>query len=115
MPSDSKRTDAQQDIAVAGTFPASDPPAGTADAGNRAVPPQEMMGRHAAPPPADAVTLRRRFPTNEAAKLALEGLVRDAPIDRDCATMEEQAGEVELRIVSPPGDAARLRALLARA
>jgi hypothetical protein len=115
MPSDrDRRTDEEQDIAVAGTFPASDPPAGTADNGARAVPPEQMLGGRAAPP-ADAVTLRRRFPSNEAAKLALEGLVRDAPLDRDCAELERQGEEVELRIFAPPSDAARIRALLARA
>ncbi len=103
-----------QDIAVAGTFPASDPPAGNAESGARAVPPQEMMGG-GRPLAEDAVTLRRRFPSAEAAKLALEGLVRDAPLDRRTAEMSPEGGEVELRIAAPPADAPRLRTLLARA
>ncbi len=113
MASDTKH-DHQQDIAVAGTFPASDPPAGTLENGARAVPPQEMMGGGRAAT-GDAVTLRRRFPDAEAAKLALEGLVRDAPLDRRCAEMNPEGGEVELRIAAPPADAERLRTLLARA
>jgi hypothetical protein len=115
MASDTDRgRDEQQDMAVAGTFPASDPPAGTGESGSRAVPPQEMMGG-AHRVAGDAVTLRRRFPDAEAAKLALEGLVRDAPLDRRAAEMSPEGGEVELRIAAPPADEARLRDLLARA
>jgi hypothetical protein len=115
MPADlDQRTDRQQDIAVAGTFPASDPPAGTADNGARAVPPQDLM-KTQAPEMPDAVTLRRTFPSAEAAKLALEGLVRDAPLDRTLAEFGESQGGVELRISAPPADAPRLRALLAKA
>jgi hypothetical protein len=113
MPPDRKR-DATQDATVAATFPASDPPSGTGEQGTRAVPPQEMM-RHDHPPLRDAVVLRRRFPDTESAKLALEGLVRDGPLDRDCAELQHEGAEVELRASVPPQDAARLRVLLARA
>jgi hypothetical protein len=116
MPSDTrKRRDSDQDAAVAESFPASDPPATTAgETHARAVPPQEMMGaRHK--PPFDAVTLRRRFPTTEAAKLALEGLVRDGPVDRDCAELVPQGREVELLVHVSEEDCHRIRGLLAHA
>lgn len=113
--SDPRHRDQIQDVAVAGTFPASDPPAGTAESGARAVPPEEMMraGSHA--PVRDAVTLQRRFADGEAAKLALEGLVRDGPIDRRCAEIHPGASGAELRIQAPAADADRLRKLLAEA
>lgn len=115
MPSDRKAPgDTRQDATVADTFPASDPPAGTGESGARAVPPQEMMGQGQAPVPG-AVTLRRSFPDTESAKLALEGLVRDGPLDRDSAELHHEGPQVELRVSAPPGDAERLRGLLARA
>ncbi|WP_270937725.1 hypothetical protein [Falsiroseomonas oryzae] len=115
MPSDRRdQDDAQQDIAVAGTFPASDPPSNTGERGTRAVPPGEMLGGKHAPVPG-GVMLKRRFPSAEAAKLALEGLVRDGPVDRDAAELHPEGEAVELRLVAPPGDAERLRVLLARA
>jgi hypothetical protein len=116
MPSDTrKRRENAQDSAVAESFPASDPPATTrGETHARAVPPQEMMGtRHK--PPFDAVTLRRRFPTTEAAKLALEGLVRDGPVDRDCAELVPQGREVELVVHVSEEDCHRIRGLLAHA
>jgi hypothetical protein len=116
MPSDTRKgRDRAQDTAVAQSFPASDPPATTAgETHARAVPPQEMMGtRHR--PPHDAVTLRRRFPTTEAAKLALESLVRDGPVDRDCTELAPQGQEVELVVHVAEEDCHRIRGLLAHA
>lgn len=105
----------KQDAEVAGTFPASDPPAfmGTEDSA-RAVPPESIMERphHV---PYDAVTLRRRFPSQEAAKLALEAMVRDGPVDRGCAELAAIGREIELRLKVPEDDCHRLRALLAHA
>jgi len=105
----------EQDMAVEETFPASDPPAkmGT-EAGPRAVPADELMAaKH--PAPFDAVTLRRRFSTTEAAKLALEGLVRDGPVDRHNAELKQIGKEIELSLKVPPEDCHRLRGLLAHA
>ncbi|MGG5823678.1 hypothetical protein [Falsiroseomonas sp. HW251] len=105
----------KQDAAVAETFPASDPPAsmGT-EGGARAVPPEHMMDQHH-PAPFDAVTLRRRFPSQEAAKLALEAMVRDGPVDRHCAELSAIGREIELRLKVPEEDCHRIRALLAHA
>jgi hypothetical protein len=114
MPSDTKR-ERDLDAAEANSFPASDPPATMGGEGStRAVPPQTMMAAHRRPP-CDALTLRRRFPTTEAAKLALESMVRSGPVDRDTAEMSPLGREVELRILAQPEDCQRLRGLLARA
>jgi hypothetical protein len=110
-----QQRDRDQDAAVADTFPASDPPSGTGERGARAVPPQDLMRSDRAPASGDTVTLRRRFPDTESAKLALEGLVRDAPIDRDCAGLQPEDGGVELHIAAPRADADRIRGLLDRA
>lgn len=112
MPSDRKtRRNADQEISVTDSFPASDPPSGTCESGTRAVPPDELIG-HAHPPRGNAVTLRRRFPDHESAKLALESLVRAGPPDPDDAELRQADGGVELRIIARPADAERLRALL---
>jgi hypothetical protein len=105
--------DAAQDAAVAGTFPASDPPASMASGAARAVP-AESMTRQPAPVPG-AVTLRRDFAEAEAAKLALEGLVRDGPVDRAATAIRQAGSGCELVIQAPPEDADRLRRLLAAA
>jgi hypothetical protein len=116
MPDETRKTkERAQDRAVAETFPASDPPASMGGEGHtRAVPPEEMMGtRHQRL--RDAVTLRRRFPTTEAAKLAIEGVVRDGPVDRSCTEMVAKDHEVEVLLHVPEEDCHRIRGLLARA
>jgi len=110
-----RKQDARQDIAETDSFPASDPPASMGgEGGTRAVPPQRMMDRRR-PVAADAVMLRRRFPSTEAAKLALESLVRDGPLDRGAADLVAIGREIELCIAADPDDVHRLRGLLARA
>jgi hypothetical protein len=109
-------SDLSQDTAAADSFPASDPPASMGgEAGARAVPPAQMMDRPHRAPAADAVTLRRRFPSAEAAKLALEALVREGPLERCAAECVHLGREVELRIAADPDDVHRLRGLLAHA
>jgi hypothetical protein len=115
MPDRKSDAEKEQDQAVADTFPASDPPATMGgEGGTRAVPPAEMMDRRRTPS-ADAVTLRRRFPSTEAAKLALESLVRDGPVDRGNTELVRIGKEIELRLCTDPEDAHRLRGLLAHA
>jgi hypothetical protein len=101
--------DRKADEAVKETFPASDPVASTGTNGSRAVPPERMMGDAA--PIASAVTLHRRFDTAEAAKLALEGLVRDGPIDPRHAEISPDA-PTTLRIQVAREDEDRIRKLL---
>ena len=98
---------ANVDSGVTDTFPASDPVAATATQGARAVPPEELM--RDAPPTPDAVTLRRHFPDAEAAKLALEALVRAAPLDRACTEITDGT---ELRLRVARADASRIDGLL---
>lgn len=113
MPANRKRDsqrEAGQDEAVAETFPASDPPASMSGGGSRAVPAAELFEHAEAVP--GAVTLRRRFHDADAAKLALESLVRAGPVDRDIATIHTEGGEAELRVDVPPENADRIRSLL---
>lgn len=114
MPDDKKTkaaSNAAQDVAVADSFPASDPPASTADSGARAVPPEQMMEQSHQEVPG-AITLRRRFGDREAAKLAREAIVRDGPVDPHCAELKDAQGGCELIIKVPAADAPRLRELL---
>ncbi|MBX9698352.1 MAG: hypothetical protein K2X74_02890 [Acetobacteraceae bacterium] len=105
-PSPERKTE----IAARDTFPASDPQAQATTKGVRAVPPESLMADDAvaAGIPADAATLRQDFPDAESAKLALERLVREAPLDRRCA--ELSGAELVLRV--PRADAPRVEALL---
>jgi hypothetical protein len=81
----------------------------TASQGARAVPVERMMAEDEGhQPAADAATLTQRFPDAESAKLALEAMVREGPVDRHCA--ELHGAELVLRV--PRADAARLEALL---
>jgi hypothetical protein len=105
--------DRKTDEEVVETFPASDPVATTATAGARAVPAQDMVEQKAPAMP-DAVTLHRSFPDAESAKIALEGLVRDGPVDRRLAAITNDNG-VALRLDVPANDAERIRGLLERA
>jgi hypothetical protein len=108
-----RKGDARQDEAVRETFPASDPPASMASGSARAVPPQELIDHpHAVP---GAVTLQRRFPDTEAAKLALEAMVRQGPVDRAAAEIRHADGGAELRLQVPAENAERIRALLTKA
>jgi len=101
--------DRKTDEAVIETFPASDPAAVTATTGNRAVPPQDLAG--APTPIPDAVVLRRRFDDAEAAKIAFESLIRQAPVDPAHAEISHADG-VELRLRVARGDAPRIQKLL---
>jgi hypothetical protein len=99
--------DSNVEAAVRDTFPASDPVANTASQGARAVPMERLMAEEEGRP-ADAATLTQRFPDAESAKLALEAMVREGPVDRHCA--ELHGAELVLRV--PRADATRLEALL---
>lgn len=103
-------TDAKADEAVKETFPASDPVAITGTRGARAVPVEELMAEPAQAP-VSAATLQRSFATAEEAKLALEGLVRDGPIDRRLAEITGE-GPAELVVQVAANDQDRIRKLL---
>lgn len=95
---------------VVDSFPASDAPSGTATQGARAVPPEAMMGG-GKKEARDSVTLTRRFPDAETAKLALENLVRAVPLDRDRTELSTGAVH-ELRLRVPRDDAGRVDEML---
>lgn len=99
-----KAADRDLERAVIDSFPASDPISESATQGPRAVP---ITDPPATPMP-DAARLSRRFPDAEAAKLALENLVRAVPLDRAATTME--GSTLHLRV--PRDDAARVETLL---
>lgn len=104
------------DQAVEETFPASDPTTAGSLQGARAVPPEEMMHAAEAQPaaPADAVTLRHRFRDAAAAKLALEALVREGPIDRRLAELSPEGDGAAISVTVPREDTDRIGDLLRR-
>ena len=110
--------DRNVEAAVRDSFPASDPPAPTAAQGVRAADPEALARDDAGPPatPWDAVRLTQTFPSLEAAKLALETLVREGPIDRRCAEIRHDGpgGGAMLELTVPQADRSRLEALLRR-
>ena len=102
------------EAAVEGTFPASDPMGTVASQGARAVPPEELMREGGSKPPSDAATITAKFDSAEAAKLALETLVRDGPVDRSCAEIERGEGAATVRVSVPRADEQRLGEMLRR-
>lgn len=108
-------TEKDVETAVQDTFPASDPVSNTVSQGSRAVPPEAMMEREGSKPPAaqDSANFTMRFKDHEAAKLALETLVREGPIDRRCAEFEP-AGGAALKITAPSAEVERFKELLHR-
>jgi hypothetical protein len=107
--------DRNVETAVEGTFPASDPMSTIASHGARAVPAEEMMPQGAAPAPqGNAATLTGRFDSAEMAKLAVEALVRDGPIDRRCAEIGQEGDAATVRLTVPAADRQRLEEMLNR-
>ena len=106
--------DENVEAAVEGTFPASDPMATIASQGARAVPPEELMHASDTKPHGDTVALSARFDSLESAKLAVEALVRDGPVDRRCAEVEPAGGAATVRLSVPEADRQRLGDMLQR-
>jgi ElaB/YqjD/DUF883 family membrane-anchored ribosome-binding protein len=95
------------------SFPASDPLASTAAVGTRAVDPAELMAREGGSGTVGgAAMVVARFPDQEAAKLALERLVREVPLDRRAATLRSGDGGVVLELAVAEADAARVGGML---
>ncbi|MDN3563462.1 hypothetical protein ACFQY5_09120 [Paeniroseomonas aquatica] len=107
-------SDANVEAGVEQTFPASDPVSSTTSQGSRAVPPEEMMHPAGSKPAAqgDSVTISLPFPDQETAKLALETLVREGPVDRRSAEIVAEGSGACLHVVVPKADAERLKAKL---
>ncbi|GAA0589827.1 hypothetical protein GCM10009416_30460 [Craurococcus roseus] len=113
-----ERTDRTPDnnveAAVEGTFPASDPMGTVASQGARAVPMDELMRGGGDKPQSGTATLTARFDGMESAKLAVEALVRDGPVDRGCAEFERAGDAATVRLAVPQADKQRLEEMLHR-
>jgi hypothetical protein len=101
------------DEGVRETFPASDAVADTPTQGARAVPPERMMeaGRGGFED-TGTVTVTARFKDQEAAKLAVETMVRDGPIDRRRAEIRSSDDAVLVQVAARPDEAGRVREML---
>jgi hypothetical protein len=106
--------DRSSHTAVPDTFPASDPMATTAAVGSRAADPAALMDARGEVEVRDAATVVARFPDQERAKLALEGLVRDVPLDRRCGTISSDGGQATLTVTAPGADTGRVVEVLRR-
>ena len=102
------------EAAVEGTFPASDPTGNEASSGARAVPPEEMMHASGSKAHDHTASITARFGSMENAKLAVEALVRDGPVDRRCAQVERGDDAATVRISVSESDKARLGEMLER-
>ena len=99
--------------AVPDSFPASDPVATTPAVGVRAVELGEMLEETPPPEPLDATPLIARFADTVTAKLMVEKLVRQVPLDRRCTSITEQeGGAVLLEITAAGHDLGRVRKML---
>ncbi|WP_207540943.1 hypothetical protein [Sabulicella rubraurantiaca] len=90
--------------AVPDTFPASDPVAATPAVGTRAADMTEMMDASDKSNVADPTMVSARFQDHVTAKLAVEKLVRDLPLDQRCATLSEEGGKTTLEITLSKSD-----------
>lgn len=97
------------------SFPASDPLAETPLGGARAVPASEMLAESPMPPTEDCATVTARFRDREAAKLAVEQIVREGPIDRRCTEIRPGDDTVTVEVRAPRAEAERIGALLRKA
>ncbi|MCK8786473.1 hypothetical protein M0638_19025 [Roseomonas sp. NAR14] len=113
--SDHKSTrSAEQKVetAVVDTFPASDPSSATAAAGSRAVDPADMMHAAGSQPEGATSPVAARFPDREAAKLAVEKVVREGPLDRRRAEITTDDDGAVVEVQATPADAHRVADLL---
>lgn len=102
--------------ALLDTFPASDPVTPRTESGARAVPVGEMLAEGEAKPevPAGAVPYTFAFADKEKAKLALEKVIRDLPLDRRYATLEGDEGKATLHVFAQAADRDRLAEMVDR-
>ncbi len=98
--------------AVPDSFPASDPVGTTAAVGSRAMDPAELMHPQVKVEIRDAATVVARFPHQEGAKLALERLVREIPLDRRGASIRCGDDGATLEVVAPGADTERIAQML---
>ena len=102
------------EAAVEGTFPASDPMGTIASQGARAVPAEDLLHSRDSKPQGGTAAVTARFDGMESAKLAVEALVRDGPVDRRCADVERAGDAATVRIAVPQADRQRIEEMLRR-
>ncbi len=102
------------EAAVEGTFPASDPMSTSGSQGARAVPAEDLLHGRDSKPQGGTAAVTARFDGMESAKLAVEALVRDGPVDRRCAEVEPAGGAATVRLSVPQADQERLGDMLRR-
>ena len=98
--------------AVPDTFPASDPVAATPAVGVRAEPVADLMESSAPPEVLDPAKVTAHFANHVTAKLAVEKLVRDVPVDRRCATLSDKGDRVMLEVTSSKSNVDRVTEIL---
>jgi hypothetical protein len=99
--------------AVPDSFPASDPVATTPAVGVRAMELGEMLEETPPTEPVDATPLTVRFTDTLTAKLMVEKLVREVPLDRRYTAISEEAGGAAvLEITAAGADLGRIRKML---
>lgn len=98
--------------AMPDSFPASDPVATTPAVGVRAMALAEMQPDESKLDIVDPATSTARFPDHVTAKLAIEKLVRDIPLDRRCTDLVEFAGGFVLSVTASRPDRERIQEIL---
>ena len=92
------KADRSVKAAVPDTFPASDPLAATPAVGVRAAGMAEMLDASEELQVSDPTRVAAQFPDHVTAKLAVERLVREAPLDRRSAVLSEEGEGTRLEI-----------------
>ncbi|MBX9751503.1 MAG: hypothetical protein K5Q68_18085 [Roseococcus sp.] len=98
--------------AVPDSFPASDPVATTPAVGVRAMDVTEMMPATEKPEVRHPIHLTARFEDSVTAKLAVEKLVRDIPLERACTELSEEGDKTLLEVTTTRTDVERVTTIL---
>jgi hypothetical protein len=98
--------------AVPDTFPASDPAATSPVVGSRMEDMAAMLAASDELQVRDPTTVTAHFPDAVTAKLAVEKLVRDIPLDRRCAALSEERGGTTLELTISKSDMDRVTEIL---
>ena len=99
---------------VPDTFPASDPTATSPVVGARAEDMAAMLDTSDELHVPDPTTVTAHFPDHVTAKLAIEKLVRDVPLDRRCAALSEDSSGTTLELIISRSDVDRVTEMLCR-
>jgi hypothetical protein len=92
------KADRSAKTSVPDTFPASDPAATSPVVGARAEDMTAMLDASDELHVPNPTTVTAHFPDHVTAKLALEKLVRDVPLDRRCAVLSDESSGTTLEL-----------------